>query len=123
MIILKVPYAEKDRAKALGARWNNERKVWYVPEGHPSAPFEEWMTSPLAASLAGDTAVRKVSKPKIDSYSGTPVVGEHYVELEHDCNPFVECAQCLPFLLQSGWKAAHDAAAQALVTICQDPLR
>ena len=39
MKILKVPYAEKDQAKALGARWNNERKSWYVPDGQDAAPF------------------------------------------------------------------------------------
>lgn len=28
-IDLKVPFAEKDEAKQLGARWDGERKVWY----------------------------------------------------------------------------------------------
>ena len=27
---LKVPYAEKDQAKKLGARWDAGRKLWYV---------------------------------------------------------------------------------------------
>lgn len=41
-ISLKVPFNEKDQAKALGARWNAESKLWYVPEGVNSAPFEKW---------------------------------------------------------------------------------
>ena len=31
-ILLKVPFNEKDQAKALGARWNVEVKQWYVPQ-------------------------------------------------------------------------------------------
>jgi general L-amino acid transport system permease protein len=30
---LNVPYAEKDAAKSLGARWNPAKKRWYVPPG------------------------------------------------------------------------------------------
>jgi hypothetical protein len=44
-INLKVPFNEKDQAKSLGARWNAEAKLWYVPQGVDAAPFEKWMTS------------------------------------------------------------------------------
>lgn len=44
-INLKVPFNEKDQAKALGARWNAEIKQWYVPQGVDSTPFEKWITS------------------------------------------------------------------------------
>lgn len=30
---LAVPYAEKNEAKALGAKWDKEAKSWYAPEG------------------------------------------------------------------------------------------
>ncbi len=40
---LKVPFAEKDEAKALGARWGPQAKVWYVPEGNETAPFARWL--------------------------------------------------------------------------------
>jgi ribonuclease HI len=32
LVWLNVPYAQKDRAKALGARWNPGEKSWYVPD-------------------------------------------------------------------------------------------
>ena len=32
LVWLNVPYSQKDRAKALGARWNPGEKLWYVPE-------------------------------------------------------------------------------------------
>jgi hypothetical protein len=40
--MLKVPYAEKDEAKQLGARWDPKRKKWYVPQGVDPAPFARW---------------------------------------------------------------------------------
>lgn len=43
--MLNVPFAQKDDAKALGARWNQAKKKWYVPEHVDPAPFlarPEW---------------------------------------------------------------------------------
>lgn len=40
---LDVPFSEKDEAKALGARWDPQAKVWYVPEGRDSAPLAKWI--------------------------------------------------------------------------------
>ena len=50
-INLKVPFSEKDQAKALGARWNAELKLWYVPQGVDAAPFEKWL---VAGAVAGE---------------------------------------------------------------------
>ncbi len=33
MLILNVPYEQKDEAKALGARWDVTQRRWYVPKG------------------------------------------------------------------------------------------
>lgn len=30
MLLLNVPYEEKDEAKSLGAKWNPELKKWYI---------------------------------------------------------------------------------------------
>ena len=40
--ILDVPYAEKDEAKKLGARWDPEMKKWFVPKGKEAANFQRW---------------------------------------------------------------------------------
>ena len=40
---LNVPYADKDRAKTLGAHWHPEEKVWVVPAGRDLAPFTAWL--------------------------------------------------------------------------------
>ncbi len=40
---LYVPYAEKDQAKAAGAKWDRQAKTWYAPEGVDPQPFQRWM--------------------------------------------------------------------------------
>jgi hypothetical protein len=115
MIILKVPYAEKDEAKALGARWNSARKVWYVPDGQAATPFEKWLGAPQADSAPGAAAGQaKADSGRVDAYVGKASVGKYYVALEHDCNPFVECEVCKPILEKSGWLAAHEASGKML---------
>ena len=45
-IYLQVPYVEKDEAKALGARWDPQRRLWYVPAGVAAAPLlQRWPRS------------------------------------------------------------------------------
>jgi hypothetical protein len=46
IVELDVHYSEKDEAKRLGAKWNPERKTWYVPSGMDSQPFERWIPLP-----------------------------------------------------------------------------
>ncbi len=40
---IAVPFAEKDRARAQGARWDRQQKSWYVPKGVDQAAFKEWL--------------------------------------------------------------------------------
>lgn len=40
--VLNVPFAEKDEAKQLGARWDPKRRKWCVPAGVDLAPFSRW---------------------------------------------------------------------------------
>lgn len=39
---IAVPFAEKDEAKGLGAKWDRKEKAWYVPEGLDQAAFAKW---------------------------------------------------------------------------------
>lgn len=41
--MLKVSYDDRDKVKALGARWDGDKRSWYVPSGVDSAPFKKWM--------------------------------------------------------------------------------
>jgi hypothetical protein len=40
---LNVPFADKDRAKALGAQWHADQKLWVVPAGRDLTPFSTWL--------------------------------------------------------------------------------
>ena len=42
-LILEVPYKDKDQAKALGAWWDPEMRKWFVPKGHDTKPFRQWV--------------------------------------------------------------------------------
>lgn len=104
MLILNVPFAEKDQAKALGARWNATIKKWCVPDGTPSTAFASWLTE----GAAPGAAVKAAAKPgKVDSYTGKTVTGSLYFDVEHDCNPLTACMQCQALLDSSGWNAAR----------------
>ena len=107
MKVLKVPYAEKDEAKALGARWNPTRKSWYVPDGVAVEPFARWLAG-------GAGAVADAAPSSRDARAAKPVTGSRYVELAHACNPFEECPECRPKLVDSGWLEAHQAVRKML---------
>jgi multidrug efflux pump subunit AcrA (membrane-fusion protein) len=40
---LNVPFADKDRAKALGAQWQPDKKLWFVAAGRDLTPFSTWL--------------------------------------------------------------------------------
>lgn len=43
MILLNVPYEEKDLAKSLGAKWNPELKKWYIQNTEDAGKFAKWI--------------------------------------------------------------------------------
>lgn len=51
---LAVPYAEKDDAKQLGAKWDRQAKAWYVPAGVALEPFTAWLPSRDSVHIAVD---------------------------------------------------------------------
>lgn len=59
---LTVPFAEKDLAKRLGARWDNDRRQWYADARESIAPFRTWgakPTTPVAPPVAPPVPTRK----------------------------------------------------------------
>ena len=51
---LAVPYAEKDDAKQLGARWDGAAKAWYVPAGVDLEAFTPWLPAKGSVHIAVD---------------------------------------------------------------------
>jgi hypothetical protein len=106
MTFLNVPYAEKDQARELGARWNPARKRWYVPPGVALEPFERWLDKDGEAPSG-----------RVDARAAKLVTGARYVEIDHVCNPFEPCERCAPVLAQSGWSAAREDVLKAFRTL------
>lgn len=50
-ITLKVPYAENNTVKQLGARWDKEKRTWYVVIDSTKSvtTFTRWIASPILA--------------------------------------------------------------------------
>jgi len=113
MTFLNVPYAEKDQARELGARWNPTRKRWYVPDGVALEPFARWLDKDGGAASGPTGSASK------DARAAKPVTGSRYVEMDHACNPFEPCERCAPVLAQSGWTAAREDVLRALRALGQ----
>jgi hypothetical protein len=54
IIYLDCPFIEKDRAKALGAKWDFSKKMWFIYDNMDPTPFAEWLpnstTKPVQAT-------------------------------------------------------------------------
>lgn len=42
-IYLNVPYSEKDQAKLLGARWDTNKRKWYILNSGITTAFSRWL--------------------------------------------------------------------------------
>ncbi len=77
-INLVTPFAEKDAVKALGARWDAAKKIWYVIDVADLTPFLRWIPNSAAATdVSTDGATRSTtSTPKapINQFKG-PTTG------------------------------------------------
>ncbi len=60
---LNVPYAQKDAAKALGARWNAANKKWYVPANMDMTIFAQWHDQSAIPQPSLTTATISKSRP------------------------------------------------------------
>lgn len=92
---LKVPFAEKDQAKRLGARWDAGRKRWYI-DGHlDAALFSQWQPTPPGES-SGESPAQKRKVPGQESPAEKVHVGRRFVELPRvcDCLPWDDCDRC-----------------------------
>jgi hypothetical protein len=97
-INLTTPFAEKDAAKALGARWDSARKIWYVVDPQDLTPFMRWIPDLVAATedaavvgkgTTGAAAAKAVHKDKASVVTGPAG------EIAHcgcDVLPWIDCA-------------------------------
>ncbi len=67
-VYLNVPYAEKDTAKTLGAKWDPAKKKWYVPAEKDKTPFLKWQTDATPVNS-------KAKKTKLGTTVKDPLAG------------------------------------------------
>ncbi len=91
---LQVPFAEKDAAKKLGARWDAARKVWYVENKADMSAFARWMSSSPVTTTGPSSS--KSSATQIMATEGITVVGSNYAPQLRvcDCLPWDVCDLC-----------------------------
>lgn len=79
---LVAPFDEKDAVKALGARWDSVKRIWYIVNVPDLTPFLRWIPNPDAAT----------QKPSISKSRGP--ASRQLVEVPHcGCNvlPWDDC--------------------------------
>ncbi len=73
---LTVPFAQKDKAKGLGAKWDPTRKSWYVPEGVDTGAFQRWISddSDHQGPTPGDPSAQRAGSPNRKKESSGVVI-------------------------------------------------
>lgn len=101
---LKVPFAEKDQAKALGARWDPAKRLWYTQSADLAA-FERWLPAPGETVSAPAPAARKPAAA-VAASAGIAQRGARFFELDCDCLPWEGCEKCQAAVAERGWNKA-----------------
>lgn len=84
-IYLNVPYAQKDEAKALGARWDATNKKWYVPADKDITLFTKWHAD-AAVTFSPPTVPSKSKSPAANQASASKIVTSGVITYAADKN-------------------------------------
>ena len=98
---LVVPFSEKDEAKALGARWDPAKKLWYVDKVPDLAPFARWLSP--AGATPSSSARSGPAKPPATTAAAEIKTGAGYLPLACDCLPWEGCEKCRSALSSRAW--------------------
>lgn len=103
-VTLRVPFAEKDKAKALGARWDAGRKTWYVPDGVDAMKFVRWLPTEWAEAKA------KLDKAPRSAIAGKEMMGSAYQPSGCDCDipPWEPCPHSFPWPRDATYDPANE---------------
>jgi hypothetical protein len=94
-INLVTPFAEKEAAKALGARWDAAKKCWYIVDVADLAPFMRWIPS---LEVAKDTGASPKASQATAARTKPPASSRPAVVVPHcGCQvlPWDDCAHSL----------------------------
>ena len=94
-INLVTPFAEKDEAKAMGARWDAAKKCWYIVDIADLTPFLRWIPNreaAMAGSTDGVNRLRKdASKNQLNAFKGLTTGPTEVPHCGCDVQPWEDC--------------------------------
>jgi len=82
---LNVPYAQKDDAKALGAKWDASSKKWYVPADKDITLFAKWHAD-AAVAVSPSTISSKSKSPAANKTTASKIVTSGVITYAADKN-------------------------------------
>ncbi|TRW91280.1 DUF5710 domain-containing protein [Candidatus Methylobacter oryzae] len=85
---LNVPFAQKDEAKALGARWDAVKKKWFVPAGKDVALFTRWQTESGTMESPSPKASSSSSSSTTATGAKTHATIENFIAYNGDAPPW-----------------------------------
>lgn len=83
---LVVPFDDRAHVKALGARWDMQRKLWYILDGHDATKFSRW-NLPIDGSIGYGSTLRKEDRSKVSLYVDMVPRSAWYSNLRSELNP------------------------------------
>jgi hypothetical protein len=94
-INLVTPFAEKDAVKALGARWDAAKKLWYIVDVTDLTPFLRWIPNMETAMENSDTTQQATkSKSTPSKPTKAPAPSKSVNDVPHcgcDVRPWEDC--------------------------------
>jgi antirestriction protein ArdC/phage/plasmid primase-like uncharacterized protein/head-tail adaptor len=107
-IYLNVPFNQKDEAKELGAKWNTQKKSWYIVEGKSDKElFAKWIDkAPEPKKIESqelrfvDFALDRIIRPHFETYNDNPADYEHQYKAD-EFSDFLEDIEKNPEPLKS----------------------
>jgi len=119
-INLQCPFSEKDRAKALGARWDSGKRVWYLIDPEDLTPFMRWIKRDDPKQV--DAPAHAINPENVDLITLTQYLSEKYRGCAKSLSFHAAKAFGVPYPLKSGW-ADRYAHHTALSTVLQHEKR
>ena len=86
-IYLNVPFAQKDEAKALGARWDAIQKKWFVTPDKDIALFAKWQAASAPRPKSSTSAIKSSSGKAVAGVKTRAAV-EDFVAYNGDTPPW-----------------------------------
>jgi hypothetical protein len=96
-INLVTPFSEKDAVKALGARWDATKKLWYIVDIADLTPFMRWIPNMDAATGNSDVEITpSKEKPQntVPKTSKASAPAKSFIVVPHcgcDILPWEDC--------------------------------